>query len=71
MSYSIGELAKKLNLASSTIRYYDKEGLFPHIKRKSSGIRVFSEKDFHMLQIIECLKIADLSIKDLVLCSKK
>lgn len=31
------------DLPISTIRYYDKEGLFPEIKRES-GIRKFSDK---------------------------
>ncbi len=34
MSYSIGEVSKKLNIPASTIRYYDKEGLLPFIERK-------------------------------------
>lgn len=27
MTYTIGEMSKMLNVSSSTIRYYDKEGL--------------------------------------------
>lgn len=26
MTYTVGKIAKKLNVASSTLRYYDKEG---------------------------------------------
>ncbi len=29
MSYTIGELAKKFNIAPSALRYYEKEGLIP------------------------------------------
>ena len=39
MSYTISEAAQKTGLPPSTIRYYDKEGLLPNIKRKN-GIRV-------------------------------
>ena len=28
--YSIGEISKMFQLPISTLRYYDKEGLFPH-----------------------------------------
>ena len=45
MSYSISEIAKMLNVSAYTIRYYDKEGLFPLVKRVN-GIRVFEDKDF-------------------------
>ena len=65
MYYSIGEVAEKLNLSKSTIRYYDKEGLLPFVERKESGIRMFAESDISMLQVIECLKSTGLSIKDI------
>ena len=29
MSYTVGEAARRLNVAPSTLRYYDKEGLLP------------------------------------------
>ena len=38
---TIGEISKMFGLPISTLRYYDKEGLFPNMKR-SSGIRIFS-----------------------------
>jgi DNA-binding transcriptional MerR regulator len=65
MYYSIGEVAEKLNLSKSTIRYYDKEGLLPFIQRNESGIRMFAESDISMLQVIECLKNTGMSIKDI------
>lgn len=65
MMYTVGEAAKILNVAPSTIRYYDKEGLLPFVERSGRGIRVFQEKDFDWLFIIECLKKSGLSIKDI------
>lgn len=40
---TIGDAAKQFGLPISTLRYYDKEGLFPEIERVA-GIRKFSEK---------------------------
>ena len=37
MFYTIGEMAQKLNVAPSTLRYYDKEGLLPFVERSSGG----------------------------------
>lgn len=65
MLYTVGETAKILNLSPSTLRYYDKEGLLPFVERSSGGIRMFQEKDFSWLFIIECLKKSGLSIKDI------
>lgn len=48
----------------STLRYYDKEGLFPTIKRQS-GIRKFSETEIEAIRVIECLKQSGLEIKDI------
>ncbi len=56
MTYTVGQMAKMLGLAGSTLRYYDKEGLLPFVERSSGGIRMFREKDYEWLQIIECLK---------------
>lgn len=62
--YTIGQVSEMFGLPVSTLRYYDKEGLFPDIKR-SSGIRQFSEKEIEALKVIECLKKSGLEIKDI------
>ena len=53
--YSIGEISKMFDLPISTLRYYDKEGLFPHLKRVN-GVRKFSENEIETLRVIDCLK---------------
>lgn len=62
--YSIGEVADMFDLPISTLRYYDKQGLFPSIKR-ISGIRKFDAKELEALRVIECLKRAGMEIKDI------
>ncbi|MBO5528000.1 MAG: MerR family transcriptional regulator [Bacilli bacterium] len=62
MSYSVSEVAKMMNVSTYTIRYYDKEGLFPMVKRVN-GIRVFEDKDFPWLRMLNCLKNLNLPIK--------
>lgn len=65
MTYTVGEIAKILNIAPSTLRYYDKEGLLPLVERSDNGARMFHESDFNWLFMIECLKKSGLSIKDI------
>lgn len=65
MTYTIGEMAKRLGVPASTLRYYDKEGLLPFVARSASGIRMFQEKDFEWLRIIGCMKKAGMSLKDI------
>ena len=65
MIYTVGEMAQKLGVPASTLRYYDKEGLLPFVERSSGGIRMFRESDFEWLQVIRCMKKAGMSIKDI------
>ena len=53
MTYTVGEIAKKLNVAPSTLRYYDKEGLLPFVERSVGGIRIFHDEDMDWLELIE------------------
>ncbi len=62
--YTIGQVAEMFNLPVSTLRYYDKQGLFPQLKRES-GIRRFSDNEIEALRVIECLKKSGLEIKDI------
>lgn len=45
MSYTIGQLAEKMNISAHTLRCYDKEGLLPFVTRSTNGIRMFDESD--------------------------
>lgn len=62
--YTIGQVSKMMNIPISTLRYYDNEGLFPNIERKS-GIRKFSDTEIDALHLIECLKKSGLEIKEI------
>lgn len=65
MAYTVGEMAKMLHVAPSTLRYYDKEGLLPFVERSSGGIRLFKDSDFEWLSIIECMKQTGMPIKEI------
>ena len=65
MSYTIGELAKKFNIAPSALRYYEKEGLIPGVKRKASGAREFEAKDCEEIShFIELLHAGERTLED-------
>ena len=61
---TIGQVSEMFHLPISTLRYYDKEGLFPQIER-TSGIRKFGNNELEALRIIECLKKSGLEIKEI------
>lgn len=62
--YTIGQVSEMFDLPISTLRYYDKQGLFPGMLRVS-GIRKFSDTEIEALRVIECLKKSGLEIRDI------
>jgi len=49
----IGQVSKQLALSIDTLRYYEKFGLLPGIKRNASGIRSYSGQDISRLNFIK------------------
>ena len=62
--YTIGQVSEMFSLPVSTLRYYDREGLFPSLRRQS-GVRKFGETALEALRVIECLKASGLEIKEI------
>ena len=62
--YTIGQVSQMTALPVSTLRYYDKEGLFPEMER-TSGIRRFTDREVSALKVIECLKKSGLEIREI------
>ena len=63
--YTVKEMSKKLGLSAHTIRFYDKEHLFPFVKRDlSNDERLFSEADWAFGKLTKCLRQIGLSIHD-------
>jgi DNA-binding transcriptional MerR regulator len=65
MFYTIGEMARKLDVAPSTLRYYDKEGLLPFVERSNGGIRMFKDEDMEWLRLLGCLKKAGMPLREI------
>lgn len=62
MGYMIKEVAAKLNLTAYTLRYYEKTGLLPFVKRDDSGNRVFEDNDLEWVMLIRCLRDTGMSV---------
>ena len=43
MECLIKDASKKLNISVYTLRYYDKEGLTPFVKKDENGVRRYTE----------------------------
>src|SRR3989304_3715455 len=67
--YSIGELARMVNLSQRTIRYYEEIGLLHSVRRIENGKRVYTDDD-RRLKFINRLKVLGLSLAEMVKLEK-
>lgn len=63
--YHIKEIAELTNVPQSKIRYYEKEGLLPSIKRDKNNIRVFTDKDIELINLVKCLRNIGMPLKEI------
>ncbi len=59
----ISEAAERSGLTIHTLRYYDKEGLLPFVRREG-GQRVFTQRDLEWLRLISCLRHTGMPIHE-------
>lgn len=64
--YSIGELARMVDLSQRTIRYYEEIGLLHSVRRMEKGKRVYTDDDVRRLKFINRLKVLGLSLAEMV-----
>ena len=63
MNYSISEAAEITKLTPYTLRYYEKEGLLPFVRKTQSGLRIYTDNDIAWIGLIECLKSTGMPLK--------
>jgi DNA-binding transcriptional MerR regulator len=63
--YRIGDLADAAGVTVDTLRYYEREGLLPHIGRTAGGFRCYSENTAHRLEFIKQARKLGLSLREI------
>jgi DNA-binding transcriptional MerR regulator len=63
---NIAEVAVKFDLTQDALRYYEKIGLIPKVKRTSGGIRSYTEYDYGWIDFIKCMRNAGVQVNALV-----
>jgi DNA-binding transcriptional MerR regulator len=64
MTYSIGEFAEIVGVTTSTLRYYEKEGLLTPL-RNENNLREFTDYDVGWVQFLLHLKDSGMSMAEL------
>ncbi|MGD7009329.1 MerR family transcriptional regulator [Metabacillus sp. 84] len=65
MSFTIKQASQKVGMSPHTIRFYEKQGLLPLLKRNDTGYRSFTNHDIEWLDFISCLRKTDIPITEL------
>lgn len=63
---TISEASKQFDMSPDTLRYYERIGLLPHVKKNKSGIREYGETDLKWIEFIKCMRGAGLPIEVLI-----
>ena len=64
-SFLIGDISKMYGISQDTLRYYDKAGLLPFVKKNQAGRRIFTEDDLGYIEVIDCLKRSGIPVKEI------
>lgn len=64
-AYTISEVAARFHMQTSTLRYYEDQGLLTNVGRDTAGRRVYGECHINRLRAICCFKNAGMTIDDL------
>ncbi|VTS23717.1 MerR family regulatory protein [Streptococcus porcinus] len=62
----IKKVSELTGVSADTIRYYERIGLIPIIRRSESGIRNFSEHDVNVLEFVRFFRGAGVSVECLI-----
>ncbi len=64
-TYKIKEISEMFELPSSTLRYYESEGLLPEVPKSLSGQRIYNNEHIERLKCINCFKRTGMTISQL------
>lgn len=63
--FTVKQAAKIVDVSEHTLRFWDKSGFFPLLKRNDSNVRMFSESDLNWIKIVKCLRSVGVSNVDI------
>lgn len=63
---TIAEVSRQYNLTPDTLRYYERIGLIPAVKRTAGGIRNYTESDCRWVEFVKCMRGAGIQVEALI-----
>lgn len=59
---TIAQVSEKYKISADTLRYYEKIGLIPPVRRTAGGIRDYSPDDCGWVEFIKCMREAGVQV---------
>ena len=63
---TIKEVCKQFDISADTLRYYERVGVIPKVKRTKGGIRDYSEEDISWVENAICMRSAGVPVEMLI-----
>ncbi|MEA4815439.1 MAG: MerR family transcriptional regulator [Lachnospiraceae bacterium] len=63
---TIKEVSKNTGLTADTLRYYEKIGMIPIIRRDENGIRSYNDSDIRLINFVLRLKRAGMTLEKII-----
>ena len=62
--FTVKEAAEIMGISPHSLRFYDKEGLFPSLARTESGRRMFSYEELEWVYTIQCWRATGMPLAE-------
>jgi len=63
---TITQVSKRYELSPDTLRYYERLGLIPPVKRTPGGVRDYQKDDCRWIEFVKCMRSAGLPLEVLI-----
>ena len=63
---TIKEVCKQFDISADTLRYYERVGVIPKVKRTKGGIRDYSEEEISWVENAICMRSAGVPVEMLI-----
>lgn len=63
---TIADASRRSGVSADTLRYYERVGIIPPVRRTRGGLRDYSEEDCGWIELAKCMRAAGLPVEALV-----
>jgi DNA-binding transcriptional MerR regulator len=63
--FTIGEVAQRVGVRSSTVRYYERRGILPPAVRRKNGYRSYTDKRINLLLFTTRARSLGITLKEI------